>query len=353
MIKYFSDIQFLLHFNGAYMQDSKIDQKKPWILKIAMLFVILSVVMRLVAGNYTLTLFDIGTSFYWHIAFLLTLVTQALLILFFHTTKRYEVTPFVLLSLIATILGGFVFLTDITQSISVVLLRRTLESLSTLEYALKLYVIKPFIYQLPLIVLATAFLVKMHYAFMRNISIIVLAVSVNVAFIEIVKNATGYLSFHNVLWDVNNDYVFYVSLFLFVLGLLIDYNRPKEEAKKPLDENYVYPYKENKTIMGYFSFSGRVSRAEYWAFIILGGIVCGGFLTIAIAIQSVATYLIVFAVFAYVSLCMNTKRLHDIGLSGWYQLIGLIPIVGQILLLWRYVTPSQPFDNIYGSKIGD
>ncbi|MEJ2437665.1 MAG: DUF805 domain-containing protein [Sulfurovaceae bacterium] len=262
--------------------------------------------------------------------------------------------------------------------------------------------IKPFIYKLPLIVLATAFLVKIHYAFMRNISIIVLAVSVNVAFIEIVKNATGYLSyhnvlwdvindyvfyvslflfvlgllidynrpkdvafveivknvtgylsFHNVLWDVINDYVFYVSLFLFVLGLLIDYNRPKEEAKKPLDENYVYPYKENKTITGYFSFSGRVSRVEYWAFIILGGIVCGGFLTIAIAVQSVVTYLIIFTVFAYMSLCMNAKRLHDIGLSGWHQLISLIPIIGQILLLWRYVTPSQPFDNIYGRKIGD
>ncbi len=83
MIKYFLDIQSLLHFNGVYMQDSKIDQKKPWILKIAMLFVILSIVMRIVAENYTLTLFDIGTFLYWHIAFLLMLVTQALLILFF------------------------------------------------------------------------------------------------------------------------------------------------------------------------------------------------------------------------------------------------------------------------------
>ncbi len=353
MIKYFPDIQFLLHFNGVCMQDSKIDQKKPWILKIAMLFVILSVVMRLVAENYTLTLFDIGTFLYWHIAFLLTLATQALLILFFHTTKRYEVTPFVLLSLIATILGGFVVLTDITQSISVVLLRRTLESLSSLQDILRLDVIRTFIYQLPLIVLATAFLVKVHYTFMRNISIIVLAVSANVVFIEIVKNATDYLSFHSAVWGAISSYVLYVSLFLFVLGLLIDYNRPKEEAKKSLDENYVYPYTENKTITGYLFFSGRVSRAEYWAFIILGGMICGVFLTIAIAIQSVAIYLIVFAVFAYVSLCMNTKRLHDIGLSGWYQLIGLIPIIGQIILLWRYVTPSQPFDNIYGSKIGD
>lgn len=352
MIKYFLDIQFQLHFNGVYMQDSKNDQKNPWILKIAMLSVILSVVMRFVAENYVLTLFHIGTFLYWHIAFLLMLVTQALLILFFHRTKRYEVTPFVLLSLIATIFAVFVVLIDITQSISVVLLKRTLESLSTLEYMLRFDVFRPLVYQLPLIILATAFLVKVHYTFMRNISIIVLAVSVNVAFIEIVKNATGYLSFHNALWDVINDYVFYVSLFLFVLGLLIDYNRPKEEAKKPCDENYVYPYKENKTITGYFSFSGRVGRTEYWTFIILGGMVCGGFLNIAIAIQSVI-YLIIFAIFVYMSLCMNAKRLHDIGLSGWYQLIGLIPVIGQILLLWRYVTPSQPFDNIYGRKIGN
>ncbi|MEJ2528353.1 MAG: hypothetical protein P8Y49_09865 [Sulfurovaceae bacterium] len=61
------------------MQDSKIDQKKPWILKIAMLFVILSVMMRFVAENYVLSLLHVETFLYWHIAFLLMLVTQALL----------------------------------------------------------------------------------------------------------------------------------------------------------------------------------------------------------------------------------------------------------------------------------
>ncbi len=41
------------------------------------------------------------------------------------------------------------------------------------------------------------------------------------------------------------------------------------------------------------------------------------------------------------------RRLHDTDRSGWWILIGLIPIIGWILLIVWYCTDSKP-DNQYG-----
>ncbi len=43
-----------------------------------------------------------------------------------------------------------------------------------------------------------------------------------------------------------------------------------------------------------------------------------------------------------------TRRMHDIGKSGWWWLIGLVPVVGAIVLLVFACTDSQPGDNVYG-----
>jgi len=50
------------------------------------------------------------------------------------------------------------------------------------------------------------------------------------------------------------------------------------------------------------------------------------------------------------SLAVLTRRLHDVGKSGWSMLLVLIPIVGWILL-WVWVcTDSDPNENEYGSN---
>jgi uncharacterized membrane protein YhaH (DUF805 family) len=46
-------------------------------------------------------------------------------------------------------------------------------------------------------------------------------------------------------------------------------------------------------------------------------------------------------------LAMGARRLHDIGRSGWWQLIGLIPIVGILVLLYLWVLESEGL-NQYG-----
>lgn len=48
------------------------------------------------------------------------------------------------------------------------------------------------------------------------------------------------------------------------------------------------------------------------------------------------------------SLAVAVRRLHDIGRSGWWLLIGLIPLVGAFVLLVFAVQDSQPGSNAYG-----
>lgn len=43
-----------------------------------------------------------------------------------------------------------------------------------------------------------------------------------------------------------------------------------------------------------------------------------------------------------------TRRMHDIGKSGWWWLIGLIPVVGTIVLFVFMCKDGQPGDNAYG-----
>lgn len=48
------------------------------------------------------------------------------------------------------------------------------------------------------------------------------------------------------------------------------------------------------------------------------------------------------------SLAVGVRRLHDTGRSGWWLLIGLIPIIGTIILLVFLCLDSQDGDNKYG-----
>lgn len=78
----------------------------------------------------------------------------------------------------------------------------------------------------------------------------------------------------------------------------------------------------------YADFGGRASRSEYWWFML--------FIFIASSICSVISQ-VLGAVFALATLlpCLSaaTRRLHDTGRTGWWQLIGLIPLIGFIVLI--------------------
>ena len=104
----------------------------------------------------------------------------------------------------------------------------------------------------------------------------------------------------------------------------------------------------------YVGFEGRASRSEYWWFVLLTGIAY----IIAAIIDA-----IIFGIeltdptpiswtlqigILLPSLAVSVRRLHDIGKSGWYLFITLIPIIGLILLIVWYCNDGDSVPNMYG-----
>jgi uncharacterized membrane protein YhaH (DUF805 family) len=48
------------------------------------------------------------------------------------------------------------------------------------------------------------------------------------------------------------------------------------------------------------------------------------------------------------SIAISVRRLHDVGKQGPYLLYGLVPFIGNIILLVQFVKNSQPGENEYG-----
>jgi uncharacterized membrane protein YhaH (DUF805 family) len=99
----------------------------------------------------------------------------------------------------------------------------------------------------------------------------------------------------------------------------------------------------------YATFSGRARRAEYWSFTVVNFIVAILFVVVGMGEDSIGP--ILYGCFALATIipgiAVNVRRLHDSGRSGWYMLLGLIPIVNLIMLYYALVD-SQPGANQYG-----
>lgn len=118
-----------------------------------------------------------------------------------------------------------------------------------------------------------------------------------------------------------------------------------------------------------FNVFGRASRSEYWFFYLFLVLVYA-LLMILAAIFSTNSYdydeygrsiggsqpsfiMIVIGIFYLCSIpamiCVLARRLHDIGKSGWWQLISLIPFLGGIIVLVWTLQEGTHGDNEYGS----
>ena len=105
----------------------------------------------------------------------------------------------------------------------------------------------------------------------------------------------------------------------------------------------------------YAVFEGRARRREYWFFVLF-------YILISIVLSMVDRVLglsneaygmgVLGALFCLgvliPSIAVGARRLHDTGRSGWWLLIGLIPLIGAIVLIVFFVLDSQPGTNAYG-----
>ncbi|MFD1016614.1 DUF805 domain-containing protein [Winogradskyella rapida] len=105
----------------------------------------------------------------------------------------------------------------------------------------------------------------------------------------------------------------------------------------------------------YANFSGRARRQEYWMFVLFNLIIT---IALAIVFGTLGALLDIPALFSlYViyalavvipSLAVAVRRLHDVGKSGWFYLISLIPFIGGIWLIILFATEGDQGANAYG-----
>jgi uncharacterized membrane protein YhaH (DUF805 family) len=91
----------------------------------------------------------------------------------------------------------------------------------------------------------------------------------------------------------------------------------------------------------YATFSGRASRPEFWWFALfqfLVSLVASFFGDIVSGLVSLALLL--------PALAVGARRLHDIGKSGWWQLL-LFTLIGVLLLIYWWVQPTAEGSNAH------
>lgn len=98
----------------------------------------------------------------------------------------------------------------------------------------------------------------------------------------------------------------------------------------------------------YAVFSGRARRQEYWMFFLVNFIVSVVLAIIGWTIDMAFLQSLYTLAVLLPGLGVTVRRLHDTGRSGWWILIGLVPLVGTIVLLVFMASDSQPGNNQYG-----
>lgn len=125
-----------------------------------------------------------------------------------------------------------------------------------------------------------------------------------------------------------------------------------EEDREYYDKGFISFYGDRIWKLYRFTSTGSISRGEYWKFALITGLV------ILLVIRIIATvtefyiyvgagtnYLashstvmllvyIVSLLAAYTCTCMVIRRLHDTGKSGWWSILGFIPVINIILLVF-------------------
>lgn len=117
-------------------------------------------------------------------------------------------------------------------------------------------------------------------------------------------------------------------------------------------EYFIGAYKDK-----YADFSGRARRKEYWMFYlfyILTVIVLAFLMGVVSEINEtlstfVAAIFVLFVIGSIIpTLAITARRLHDLNMSGWWQLLFLIPYVGSLVIFIFTLLPGTKGVNRFG-----
>ncbi len=133
-------------------------------------------------------------------------------------------------------------------------------------------------------------------------------------------------------------------------------------------EKTLFTYAKEVVTKNYANFQGRARRKEYWGFtlfymifyilleIVLGlafGVSAGvsGSEDVALGGSVVATLILLVISLGLLipSIAVAVRRLHDTDRSGWWMLIGLIPLIGAIVLFVFFCLDGTKGDNRFGA----
>lgn len=98
-------------------------------------------------------------------------------------------------------------------------------------------------------------------------------------------------------------------------------------------------------------FDGRSSRSEYWWFALFCAIVN---FTIGVISGVFGDGLgnilsVIFGLGAFIPcIALGLRRLHDTDRSGWWLLIGLVPLVGFVVLVYFFIQKGTEGTNRFG-----
>lgn len=96
----------------------------------------------------------------------------------------------------------------------------------------------------------------------------------------------------------------------------------------------------------YAKFDGRASRSEFWWFILFQILVTLGVAFISGWLSTLLSLGLLLPMLA-----AQVRRLHDVDKTGWLMLIGLIPLIGWLIVLYWSVLPGSAGANQFGEAL--
>ena len=104
----------------------------------------------------------------------------------------------------------------------------------------------------------------------------------------------------------------------------------------------------------YATFSGRATRVEFWGYSIMNSLIIFGlayfYMNAGAAQQTLATTL--FLIYVILTICLSlavmSRRWHDIGRTGKWLFLNLVPVVGTVVSLFFMLSDDEEGTNEYG-----